>query len=245
MMVRKPDRPEGCPSDFAFDWQLLGELEGEEKRALESHFAECERCTKRFAALTREADAWKKSAPPRRLPRARAQGWPWVAGAIALAACLVLFVRTKGPGSQGYVGTKGTPAVELLLHRQGETRIWDGHAPLRPGDALALRVACESLDHLIVAAPATEAPSPSKRLAGFGTRKVWQRLSDGTCPSQGEPLPFTLVVDDEPGDERLAVVLSQEEMDDVALQRAIASDARTADVWVVKFILPKETGPER
>ena len=244
-MVRKPDRPVGCPSDFTFDRQLLGELEGEEKTSLENHLAGCERCTRRFAELTREADAWKKSPPPRKLPRARAQGWPWVAGVIALAACLVLFVRTKISETRGYVGTKGTPAVELLLHRQGETRIWDGHAPLRPGDALALRVACEGLEHLVVASPASETPSTSKRLAGFARSKGWQRLSQGACPNQGEPLPFTLVVDDEPGDERLAVVLSQEELNDVALQEAIAGDSRTTDVWVVDFVLPKETGPDR
>jgi hypothetical protein len=58
-------------------------------------------------------------------------------------------------------------------------------------------------------------------------------------------LPFTLIVDSQPGDEKLAVVLSQDELDDKRLQKAIVEAERTKGVWVVDFLLPKETGTHR
>jgi hypothetical protein len=128
------------------------------------------------------------------------------------------------------VGIKGTPAVQLLLHRDHDTRLWDGHSPLHPGDALALRVACEGLKRVVVATP------------GPGG---WIRLSSDACPTGDDPLPFTLQVDSEPGDEKLAVVLSQDELDDGTLQKAIAETRRSADTWVLSFVMPKETEKNR
>jgi hypothetical protein len=73
----------------------------------------------------------------------------------------------------------------------------------------------------------------------------WARLSDSACPAASEPLPFTLVVDAEPGDEKLAVVLSSQPVDGEALRRAIDRRERSADLWTVPFVLPKETEADR
>jgi hypothetical protein len=81
------------------------------------------------------------------------------------------------------------------------------------------------LGHVVVASP-----GPTQ----------WERLSDAACTDQGSPLPFTLVVDRHPGDERIAVVLSREEMDDKTLRSAIAREQRTRDVWVADLVFPKE-----
>jgi hypothetical protein len=54
-------------------------------------------------------------------------------------------------------------------------------------------------------------------------------------------LPFTLKVDDESGDEQLAVVLSREPVDDEAAQTAARTLRRDANVWVVRFTLAKAT----
>jgi len=67
----------------------------------------------------------------------------------------------------------------------------------------------------------------------------WRRLSETPCPTSGAALPFTLVVDDQPGDEQLAVVLSQDRLDDALLSTAIGGTERDAEVWVVKLVLPK------
>lgn len=166
-------------------------------------------------------------------------GW-WalpVAGAVALAAGIALVARAPGKPAEtdGYVGVKGTPAVQVLVHRDRDTRIWDGRSPLHPGDALALRVACEGLKRVVVAAPGAVRPDAAR----------WERLSSAPCPGRDDPLPFTLRVDGEPGEEKLAVVLSQDEIDDETLQRAVAETRRTPEVWVMSFVMPKETETDR
>jgi hypothetical protein len=127
----------------------------------------------------------------------------------------------------GYVGLKGAPAVQVLVHRDAITRVWDGRAAVRPGDSLALRVACENLQHVAIASPGP---------AG------WLRLSDSACPAPGSPLPLTLRVDEAPGPERLSVVFSGEPLDDDALRGALGEGRRDARVWVAGFVLPKEIG---
>jgi hypothetical protein len=199
--------------------------------ALAAHIAECPRCQAYLEALDAvQPPALPEIAPPKPRPR-----WRGVAvaagGALALAASIALMVRARPPQNpDGYVGIKGTPAVEILVHRDRDTRIWDGRSPVRPGDAIALRVACEGLRHVTVAAPGP---------AG------WMSLSSVDCPTQSAPLPFTLVVDGDPGDERLAVVLSQDALDDQALREAIQATRRAEDVWTVQFVLPKTTEVER
>jgi hypothetical protein len=200
--------------------------------ALEAHVRECARC-RAYLAHLEELAAPVAAAPVRGGTEPR-RGRRWalpsaLGGGLALAACLVLFARGRAVEPR-YVGIKGTPAVQVLVHRQADTWIWDGRAAVRPGDALALRVACEGLDHVAVASPGA---------AG------WGRITDGACPIESAPLPVTLVVDDAPGDEQLAVVLSHDALDDDALRGAIGESRRTADVWVAGFVLPKETGTDR
>jgi len=200
---------------------------------LEQHIAGCARCRAYLASLELEAGRLPVPVVPARPDGVRpARRWALpsaVATGLALAACVLLLVRGR-PTEPGYVGAKGTPAVQLLLHRQSDTWIWDGRSPVRPGDALALRVACEGLDHVAVAAPGAQG---------------WARLSDAPCPGPGEALPFTLVVDDQPGDERLAVVLSRDVLDDESLRRAVVEERRASDVWTVAFLLTKKTESDR
>jgi anti-sigma factor RsiW len=209
---------------------------------LESHIAGCDRCLAylaRLQELAEDGPPLPVTAPVASLPDAaprtterRTRRWalPSAIGAgLALAAGVLLLVRGRPP-EQPYVAAKGTPAVQVLVHRSADTWIWDGRSPVRPGDALALRIACEGLDHVAVASPGAQ---------GLG------RIADAECPVGGGPLPFTLVVDDAPGDEQLEVVLSREALDDDTLREAIGESRHAADVWVAGFVLPKETGNER
>jgi hypothetical protein len=232
--VMKEDKEQGGHVS-TFELDVLWASGQKRDAALEAHLAECERCAAYLASLDARRDA---GAPVTSLParaavanvaqsrRARGRrGWVLpVLGAVALAASVPLLMRTSRLQRDSYVATKGTPAVEILIHRDQDTRVWDGHSPIRAGDTLALRVACEGLDTAAVAAPAETS---------------WTRLSEAPCPSAGAPLPFTLRVDDEPGDEKLAVVLSHGTMDAAALDRAVKETQRTGDVWVVTFVLPK------
>lgn len=211
--------------------------EGRGDPTLEEHITGCARCLAYLAGLEELAESRPRgpvpaAAPVRDVTERPKRRWtlPSALGAgLALAAGLVLLVRGR-PVERPYVGLKGTPAVQVLVHRQADTWIWDGRAAVRPGDALALRVACEGLDHVTVA---------SAGAAG------WGRITDAACPVEAAPLPFTLVVDGTPGDEQLAVVLSRDALDDDTLRGAIGESRRTADVWVAGFVLPKETGSER
>ncbi len=222
---------DGELSTFALDVYWASGRRGDP--ALEEHITGCARCRAYLAGLEALAESRAPAVMAvREGTERRRRRWalPSALGVgFALAACLVLFVRGRAVEPQ-YVGIKGSPAVQVLVHRQADTWIWDGRTAVRPGDALALRVACEGLDHVAVASPGA---------AG------WGRITDGACPVEGAPLPFTLVVDAEPGDEQHAVVLSRDALDDEALRGAIGEGRRTADVWVAGFLLPKETGTER
>jgi hypothetical protein len=220
---------DGELSTFALDVYWASGGRGDP--TLEEHITGCARCLAYLARLEELAER-RPPAPVRNVIERPSRRWalPSALGAgLALAAALVLLVRGR-PVEQRYVGLKGTPAVQVLVHRQADTWIWDGRTAVRPGDALALRVACEGLDHVAIASAGATG---------------WGRITDAACPVDGAPLPFTLVVDGTPGDEQLAVVLSRDALDDSMLRGAIGESRRTADVWVAGFVLPKETGNER
>jgi hypothetical protein len=242
------EKEHGEVSAFTLDVYWASGRSGD--AALDAHIAGCSRCQAYLESLAAlEAAAVREGkqlhapdpegakgapAPGSPVPATIKPRWRRVVaaagGALALAASVFAVIRTRPPAPEGYVGVKGAPAVQVLVRRDRDTRVWDGRAPIRPGDALALRVACEGLGHVAV--------------AGHGPTG-WARLSDAACPTDGAPLPFTLIVDGEPGEERIALVLSREAMDDRALREAIEETRRTRDVWAVELVLPKATGSER
>jgi hypothetical protein len=197
--------------------------------ALAAHVEDCVRCSAYLESLRATArDAQLVTPPPARIerpPSSNVKRWTGLAaaGVLAMAASIVLVMK-GAPRDHGYVATKGTPAVEILVHRGQDTWIWDGRSPIRGGDTLALRVACEGMGRVAVAAPE----------GGH-----WERLSETECPLAAEPLPFTLRVDDQPGDEKLAVVLSQSTLDAPRLEHAITEAQQTGEVWAFRFVLPK------
>jgi len=211
-------------STFELDvWFADGKPAGD----VAQHVTSCERC---FAYVD-ELDALAgdgvalRAPPPPRVSSLRRFVAPTVTG-LALAAGIALFVGTRsGADETEYVGTKGTPAVQILVRRDGTTRIWDGRSPVHPGDAIALHVVCEGLGWAAVAA---------ETAAGMA------RLSDGPCPSVASTLPFTLVVDGEPGRERFSVVLTKSRVTDARLGELVQQKTRDREVWVSSFELPKE-----
>jgi hypothetical protein len=203
--------------------------------SLASHLAGCPQCRAYLTTLEALADdplPWGLRAVER--GARRRLSWAWAVGGLAAAACLaVVLVRPGGQTEGGYVGTKGTPSVELLVRRGAETSIWDGRSPVRAGDTLALRVACEGLGHVAVAAPRDGAQG-------------WARVVDAACAADpSAPLPFTLVVDDRPGQEHFAVVLSRVPLDEARIRSAAEATTRTGDMWTVRFDLPKLGGAPR
>jgi hypothetical protein len=200
-------------------------------RAIEAHLAACDRCRAYLAMLESFGD--ERPLARMRLPAEyRKRGWTAAsaaAAALALAAGVVLLVRGRSVETQ-YVGGKGSPAVQLLVHRGAATWVWDGRSAVHPGDALAVRPACEGMDHVTVASPDASG---------------WRRIAEVTCPLGSGPLPFTLVVDARPGSESFAVVMSRHTLDDDSLRSAIARRRHADDTWVETFVLPKEPETDR
>lgn len=156
----------------------------------------------------------------------RARAIASVAAVFAFAACVALFVRSKTIASEeaAYIGVKGTPDAQILVRREGVVAAWDGIAAVRRGDALALSLACEEFAYVTVV---TGDPP---------FRRAWE----GDCPRKGTPLPFTLVVDGEPGREHFSLVFSHGPVDDTRLTSLVAERTRDPHAWTIDFFFEKE-----
>jgi hypothetical protein len=191
--------------------------------------ASCERCSGYLAELERlqqRAPSARATAerPRQRPARARVLALS-LAALAALGAVTALLIVPLDPAAPN-VGIKGSPSVQLLVRRGTETRTWDGASPVRAGDALGLRVVCEDFARVAVAAETD--------------RERWSRLSEDACPAAGAALPFTLIVDEQPGTEHLAVAFSKSTLEARTLEQAIAARRLDAEVWVTRFELVKE-----
>jgi hypothetical protein len=214
---------------------------GEDAPEIAEHVASCTKCAAyletlavldgdavRLAVPAAVAPAAPATAPsPARRPSARLGRFVAPASAVlALAAAVAIYVRSRpSVDDSTYVGVKGAPAVQVLVRSGTQTRVWDGRSAVHAGDAVALHIACEQLEHVTVV---TEANATLVRL--------W----DGPCAKPPAPLPFTLVVDDQPGRERFAVVLGRSRLEEPALREAVRASTRSSDVWVTAIELPKE-----
>ena len=211
-------------STFALDVHWA---EGKPDPALEAHLESCARCRSYLDGL-RALDAlpmgMRAAQPsPKGLPGWGA--WLAVAAAVVLAMGSTFLLRREPLGLRDrYVATKSAPAAQVLVRRAGQTSVWDGRAPVRPGDALALRVACEGMAQVGVL---------------VRTRSgAWSRVFDGPCVN-GEALPLTLLVDADPGDEQVAAVLSHVPLDEDRASRAVQARTRSEDVWTVLLVFAK------
>lgn len=146
--------------------------------------------------------------------RRKKRSWLVGAAVLAFAIAIVVIAWPRRP----VVSIKGEPSVQILIHRGTTTAVWDS-SPIHAGDALALRLACEGLARVAVVVPDGVA-------------------FEGAC--QDGVLPFTLVVDDQPGTEQTTIVLSQTPLDPSALHRAVDQQTRDAGTWTTRFTFEKE-----
>jgi hypothetical protein len=80
-------------------------------------------------------------------------------------------------------------------------------------------------------------------VTGVSQSGAWVRLFDGTCPADPSPLPFTLIPDEQPVQERIAVVLSTRPLDENSLSTVVGTETRSSDVWVVRLTFAKQVKP--
>ncbi len=214
----------------AFELDVYFASRAEDGSEIPAHVASCTKCAAYLEALAvLDGDAVRLQAAPAVPPRSIARLGRFIApasAALALAAAVTIYVQSRAPADDAkYIGVKGAPAMQVLVRSSAQTRIWDGRSPVHAGDAVALRVACEQLEHVTVT---TEGSS--------GLVRLW----DGPCPKPASSLPFTLVVDDQPGSERFVVVLGRTRLDEPALRDAVRTNLHSSDVWVTAVELPKE-----
>jgi anti-sigma factor RsiW len=104
-------RSEGCVSDFTLDRWVSEELSTAEREPLEAHVEACARCRERIEAVRAARAAFPAELPRtlaalvariaerRRRKATPARSWlhwlPHGGGAIAMAAVLLLFVRSR------------------------------------------------------------------------------------------------------------------------------------------------------
>jgi hypothetical protein len=175
-----------------------------------AHVAGCAACTAYLERLTSFAPI--VSPPEERAEAAFAArpralgGMAAAAAGLALAAGAALIVRTAHHGDEAaYVAAKGAPAVEVWVEGDAGLRRWSEADVLRAGERLGFRVACEDFREVAVASMA-DAPTV---------------LVHARCESVPFSLPKSLLVDDAPNDETLAVVFSDARLDDAALRAAL------------------------
>ena len=208
------------PTTFALDLYFAAGAQGDD--ALAAHVAGCTRCAAYLARLAAQPPVM--ALPPMTAPRPQRRSASRLAAiSVAVSACAAFAVWIR---SADYVGSKGVPAVQALVRGREQARVWDGKTPLHPGDAIALRTACDRFSHVTVVVPRS------------GARGDRERVFDGPCSEQ-EPLPFTLVADDKAGSERIEVVFSRALLDDAALRLALERGERGESVWVNELVLHK------
>jgi hypothetical protein len=213
-------------STFALDVYFANGQTGDE--ALARHVESCADCKGYLAQLAAYAQPPARPVVVAKSPKKRTLAGAAL-GAMALAAGIAVVVHSmQRETSEPYVASKGAPAAQAIVRSEGRSRIWDGRSPIHAGDAIAFRAGCEGFKQVTVASP---------------SRSSWSRLFEGGCPSGSDPLPFTLVADDEPGDERIVVVFSGARLDDEALRSAASGRSHSHAAWVIEFVFPKAPRP--
>lgn len=140
MSLGEQERPEGCPSDLAFDNWFSRDLAPEQRLHLEAHLQECARCRRRHAAFSEERAAFLAerpwTGPGSHGVRKKAQRlWAIVPALAAAAAVTLWLVRTSDVGDGG-VRLKGAEHVGYFIeHAQGAER-GAPERPVHPGDRI-------------------------------------------------------------------------------------------------------------
>lgn len=215
------------PSYLQLDRAALGDPSQE----LRAHLTDCSECRAYLEGLSDpppESGLLELRRKVEQSRRAKLRKW-WALVPAAAAAVGLLFVGLNGGsrravGEQPYIGAKGFASVWIYVKHGTRTQLWDGKRALFVGDQLRLKVD----------------PGQFQRLEVYSTSNLAapERLYAGeVSPGQSVTLPDAWELDDEPGPERLAVVLSHEVV--VPSWPDWLAGKVQADVVVLPFELPK------
>lgn len=195
--------PDGCLSSLALDEHAVGQLEPARRDAVRAHLVDCPHCGARAKAL--EAERIRFAARERGRRRAAPTGVvrPAIAvgfGLLVAAAAVLLLVDRRDPGSPPGDTTRAKGGLRLEVYvKKGDQVLPARGAVLRPGDAIRFAVAGVDGGYLAV-------------LGRDGTGRVsvyyppGERAAPASRAEEEEALPGSIVLDDAPGPETIALV---------------------------------------
>jgi len=197
--------------------------------ATAAHVQACARCAAHIARVQQSlpVPAWVRELGAS--PRRRIRGWSWLhrwsmVGVTVLFAGAVL-LRTQ-PWNSDHVDrrAKGAPSIAVYIKHQGSVSLWDGQAPVQPGDAVQLKVAPEGYPRVTVSALQDGTLTP---------------LYEGTAAGE-TLLPRSWTLDDAPGPEVLLIAFSRSPLTKAGQEAALATLPRTSEVWATRLQLVKK-----
>lgn len=206
------------PSAFELDALAVGAAD----ETATAHVRECSHCQAHLVRVQQPLPmpAWAVQLAHAPSPRKWLR-WPTALGLASIAAASVLLVARPRPLDPG---EKGSPSIALYVKRGGAVSLWDGRAPLHPGDAIELKVAAQGYARVAVAS-----------VEGASFVELYQGAIEGDGL-----LPWSWTVDSAPGPEILLISFSNWPVT-LAEQRAgLEHPQRTTAVWATRLELRKE-----
>jgi hypothetical protein len=208
---RRPKTPD-CLSDFRIDALIVGELEDEALRTATRHLEGCAWCRERRAALSTSYEETRAQLPPLRRPKKSVRGWLAAgAGALALAAAALLFVRTR-PAETTVDATRIKGGDKLVFFVEHGGKVRDGRADERmvPGDKLQFAYSARQPVYVLVLSI-----DPTKEAFVYADGKS---LMAPTTGNDVKPLPTSVELDGVLGEEHLFGLICGEARDAEALR---------------------------
>jgi hypothetical protein len=201
------------PSYYALDGARLGlPLDA----AAAAHVASCPACRDHLR-LAADRPPWLDELAPTASPRRRAVVAALAAAGMVAVGWLSLRPRPSVPGQRG-------PAVTIFVKRGDELFPWEPGRRLQPQDRLRLRLAPAGYTHVSV--------------ASLRPDRAPVILFRGPTGPRAALLPLAVQVDDQPGAERLSVVLGRAPVADAEHARAGAGET-----WRQTFTFEKDPAP--
>jgi hypothetical protein len=218
-MINARSRLDGCPSDFAFDRRLAGELASEDDERISAHLATCTPCRDRWENLRAGRDAFVNEAPPLSLKgrppwSARRSSRPWVVASSALMAAAAALFLVRGESRDVGTRSKGNGMrMEYYVNHAGAVRAGGTNEPVEPGDALRFVYTTRRVGYLAV----LSVDAKKNATIYYPTTAGAARIEPGTAV----PLPTSTVLDETVGNETIYGIFCSSPFDLEPLRRSL------------------------
>ena len=222
-----------CPSGYALDRLLAGELEPAGAAALRGHARTCAPCAERVTEMERSAARFAAMPPPLTATpgraatpalRARWKRHAAVGGVLAAAAASLL-ITLQRPGPRPIVDENtrikgGQARVVFYVARDGQVRLGGPHEVVHPGDSLQFVYTAGESGYLAIL---------SRDGAGAGSIYFSDRDRAAAIePGDGVRLPHSVTLDSTLGPETIYVLSCDHPAVLEPLRSALAGDGERA-----------------